>query len=615
MLFNKSAQKTLLNALNLKINSKLEAKDIPQSDYSENDSKKSTYIKNRTHWTERKNIKNLLLNEEYLYCQEGWLHENEINFDLIENRTYIVTFNDVKYTLIPKLLYDTLSLGNRLIIDNISNGLDDVPFMYRDGYFYTIVNGRKNYISISILEEDNSETVLLEKTPLEYAYYEFDSSYWHYDDAKFAVLFDDVVYENLIPTENNTLETDDFIIFLDGEYSRAFLICFIPGIHNISFKDNTHDHHPFSATVGDSWSYYFENMYLPITENKILSVIWNDKEYLCKIIKDDSRFSIGGSDAGEPFFIIWWDDGTAEIHLIETGVMSISSFDEEVHKLDPKFIDLPDDILTEDKMDEVIDRLEYDISSKMATNNPKGSGSFSMTRKANTTVGSYSTTEGYEGEASGAYSHAEGSQTVASGQGAHSEGIESVASGYGAHAEGNKTKAQGYQAHAEGISTVASGNSAHAEGASTTASGPQSHAEGHSTDAIGAYSHAEGYQTVATGSSQHVQGEWNVPDQNTSTPARTLHAHIVGNGTGIDARSNAHTLDWDGNAWFAGDVYVGSFSGVNKDSGSKKLIATPSNAVAGDLLTYDGTNWVRISRADLIAEIIAALPRAEEATF
>lgn len=537
MLFNKSAQKTLLNALNLKINSKLEEKDIPQSDYSENDSKKSTYIKNRTHWTERKNIKNLLLNEEYFYCQECWLHEKEIDFDLIENRTYIVTFNDVKYTLIPELLDDTLTLGNRLIIDHISNGLDDVPFICGNGYFYTIVNGRKNYISISILEEDNSETVLLEKTPLEYSHYGFDSSYWHYDDVKFAVLFDNVVYENLIPTENNTLETDDFIIFLDGEYG-ASIICFIPGIHNISFKDNTHDNHPFSATVGNSWHYYFENMYLPITENKILSVIWNDKEYLCKIIKDDSRFSIGGSDAGEPFFIVWWDDGTAEIHLIETGVMSISSFDEEVHKLDPKFIDLPDDILTEDKMDEVIDKLEYDISSKMATNNPKGTGSFSMTRKANTTVGSYSTAMGYQCTASGNYSHAEGYQTSA---------------------------------------ILAA--------------------------------HSEGYSTIASSAYQHVQGKYNISDPN------NLYSHIVGNGKNTSSRSNAHTLDWAGNAWFAGDVYVGSTSGSSKDSGSKKLIATPSNAVAGDLLTYDGTNWVRISRADLIADIIAALPRAEEASF
>jgi hypothetical protein len=48
--------------------------------------------------------------------------------------------------------------------------------------------------------------------------------------------------------------------------------------------------------------------------------------------------------------------------------------------------------------------------------------------------------------------------------------------------------------------------------------------------------------------------------------------HIVGNGdVNSDTRSNAHTLDWDGNAWFAGDVYIGSTSGTNKDAGSKKL--------------------------------------------
>ncbi len=49
------------------------------------------------------------------------------------------------------------------------------------------------------------------------------------------------------------------------------------------------------------------------------------------------------------------------------------------------------------------------------------------------------------------------------------------------------------------------------------------------------------------------------------------YVHIVGNGTDDENRSNAHTLDWDGNAWYAGNVYVGSNSGTNKDDGSKKL--------------------------------------------
>lgn len=49
------------------------------------------------------------------------------------------------------------------------------------------------------------------------------------------------------------------------------------------------------------------------------------------------------------------------------------------------------------------------------------------------------------------------------------------------------------------------------------------------------------------------------------------YALIVGNGNSDDKRSNAHTLDWEGNAWFAGNVYVGSTSGTNKDEGSVKL--------------------------------------------
>lgn len=45
----------------------------------------------------------------------------------------------------------------------------------------------------------------------------------------------------------------------------------------------------------------------------------------------------------------------------------------------------------------------------------------------------------------------------------------------------------------------------------------------------------------------------------------------IGNGTYYDKRSNAYTLDRQGNGWFSGDVYIGSTSGTNKDEGSKKL--------------------------------------------
>lgn len=107
------------------------------------------------------------------------------------------------------------------------------------------------------------------------------------------------------------------------------------------------------------------------------------------------------------------------------------------------------------------------------------------------------------------------------------------------------------------------GEYAWAEGKGTIASGKRSHAEGVSTTASGDYSHAEGISTIAQGASQHVQGKNNIAD--------TTSAHIVGNGGSYSNKSNAHTLDWSGNAWFAGDVYTGSTSGTNKDAGSKVL--------------------------------------------
>ena len=149
------------------------------------------------------------------------------------------------------------------------------------------------------------------------------------------------------------------------------------------------------------------------------------------------------------------------------------------------------------------------------------------------------------------------------GQCAQAFGSGTTASGEYSHAEGAGPEASGAASHAEGYRTIASGQTSHAEGDQTRASGNSSHAEGNSTKALGEYSHAEGYGTTAQGNNQHVQGKYNISD--------TTSAHIVGNGTKYNARSNAHTLDWSGNAWFAGDVYTGSTSGTNKDDGSKKL--------------------------------------------
>ena len=155
----------------------------------------------------------------------------------------------------------------------------------------------------------------------------------------------------------------------------------------------------------------------------------------------------------------------------------------------------------------------------MSSTNPTGTGSFSMGRKADTTIGTNS------------------------------------------HSEGDNTTASGNFSHAEGSGTTASGGFSHAEGSGTTASGGSSHAEGSGTTASGGYSHAGGSRTIAAGDYQTAIGKYNIEDKTS--------AFIVGNGTSTK-RSNAMTVDWDGNLKTAGDITNGN--GVSLDTLNSNLI-------------------------------------------
>lgn len=149
------------------------------------------------------------------------------------------------------------------------------------------------------------------------------------------------------------------------------------------------------------------------------------------------------------------------------------------------------------------------------------------------TVGNYSTAEGYSTEASNYTSHAEGYGTVSSGQ--------------ASHAEGWNTTASGDNAHAEGFDTDAGGTMAHAEGFSTTASGDYSHADGYASTASGEASHAQNNHTIAQRKSQTTIGEYNLVDTTGADgTARGDYILIAGNGSS-GTRSNALTLDWGGN--------------------------------------------------------------------
>ena len=186
-------------------------------------------------------------------------------------------------------------------------------------------------------------------------------------------------------------------------------------------------------------------------------------------------------------------------------------------------------------MDEAVKTLTSDLSKKMDKTDPTGTGSFSMNRKAGSAIGKNSVAIGNKCIASDTSSYAEGEQNTASGP----------------------------RSHAEGWGCIASSNSAHAEGITTSADGEAAHAEGGFNWANGDYSHAEGYRNFAEADFSHVQGKCCIKD------SEKKYAHIVGNGTAPEARSNAHTLDWNGVGWYAGGLQVG---GTGQDSEDAKNV-------------------------------------------
>lgn len=166
-------------------------------------------------------------------------------------------------------------------------------------------------------------------------------------------------------------------------------------------------------------------------------------------------------------------------------------------------------------------------------------------------------------------------------------------------------------------------------GSNNSIIGNSSMTNGTDNIATGDNSHAEGQGTVAGYDMQSVSGAYNI---NTSTeeldlPTQTriltlmtqrviggtetaenlrkaetvktsyeegVYAEQVGNGllgTKDEYKSNAYTLDWEGNGWFAGDVYVGSTSGTHKDEGSKKLVTEDEvMRLLQDFATTNGLN-------------------------
>jgi hypothetical protein len=294
-----------------------------------------------------------------------------------------------------------------------------------------------------------------------------------------------------------------------------------------------------SLILGETYSAIFDG----ITYNNLVA---GNYDGLPTIINDSFMFAIQSGTA-----MAYAANGSVSHSLKIIGYMST------VVPLERKYIAEHIDTLAGEK----VEGKEYVIDGENVIAS-KGAEVFND-YSTNIASGQYSHAEGMNNIASGDVAHAEGWNTKALGSYSHTEGYETTASESRSHAEGWSTEATGQAAHAEGFATHATGRFSHAEGDNATAGGRASHAEGYSTDAVADYSHAEGMQTNASSKYQHVQGKFNVID------SADKYAHIVGNGSSNTSRANAHTLDWNGNGWFKGDVYIGGTSQANGEKLAK----------------------------------------------
>lgn len=122
--------------------------------------------------------------------------------------------------------------------------------------------------------------------------------------------------------------------------------------------------------------------------------------------------------------------------------------------------------------------------------------------------------------------------------------------------------ATGDSSVALGFATTASGTGSIAVGQLTKAIGKQSVAMGYSAEASGDNSVAAGLGAKASAYNQVAIGEYNAIDSSGSANARGDYALIIGNGVSY-ARSNALTVDWNGNVEMALDTTA--TSGTDKD--------------------------------------------------
>lgn len=426
-------------------------------------------------------------------------------------------------------------------------------------------------------------------------------------------LVDTAVEESQVQADwNQNDETaKDYIKNRIGGYYNTTATADSGALTTTSFIDTTEQVGTTSYIVNVE-TFYTALQNLDITVGKTYRISWIDNgqafSYTSEAVANTQGIPMILGDtvvSNDTSKLVWGNK--AKVILIDATVTATNTITnikiEEIN-----VVKIPDKFLSDKVFDHPVSR---------------GTGSHSVVEGHGTKATQYCAhAEGEETTASARYSHAEGWRTTASGLYSHAEGANTTASGSSSHAAGQSTKSLGSNSYATGYYTVAAENSVMVSGqyniyeqltytysetkatfktegnknyycsksfsfdtttgeftleSPTTITFPQgiSLKRYYFSESITSsiiyfqcgtvnYTGTDGNLTIKEGFSKLTSDKY-------SSPGKYKYLQVVGNGSYEEARANAYTLDRFGNAWYAGDVYVGSTSGTDKDDGSKKL--------------------------------------------
>ena len=527
--------------------------------------------------------------------------ENALNFEngytiydilpntamLEEGRVYTVIFCGVEYKCLAKKDgYNDIYIGNQSIIKDIEEWEFPEAIKSNEPFF------------IATYKQDNWSIICVNR----------------FDTSTYSISISDESYDRIdekyLPSSSadwNTLQNKPFYSEFIGGYI----------MHENDINCYKYDSHNF----------YYNYLDKPIVLNGTLeleskyTIVFDGVEYTATLYEDEGGRYFGinyyyGSNPDSLPFGMWfsvYDDFNLTILCANTSgwhTVAIKGVEEVIHKIDKKYLpseitELPYDLQnTKEKLEQKIDKKKTEVQEELATamqevdntkmdkSDPEGTGTFSVNRAQESTVGYCSSAVGKGVVANGRSSFVCGEFNKDKIY-VYNKTFYSVST---TKIKFPKNKSFYYSREyiyneETGIFTLINPSSISAE--DLVNSSPSELVDFYFvsnnvtmdsgiTEGSMLYRILMGYKTVNNTYStyfgysdednyfmRYVRHEYSTRvDKNSE---RTDYAYTVGNGTDDENRSNAHTLDWEGNAWYAKDVYVGSFSGTNKDNGSEKL--------------------------------------------